>query len=180
MLSFYLALLDDDVEKARFTYIYETYGSDIWKISLGILRDTTSAIDAVDNTLFAISKNINCIPTEPSYERAYIRLVAKNHALNELRKSRKEPEFISLGNFELSTYEAPCVDLTERETVLQIIRCINDMPKTYKEILILKYVYEKSNSEIAEVLGISTNTAKVKSARGTAILRELLESRGIK
>jgi DNA-directed RNA polymerase specialized sigma24 family protein len=54
------------------------------------------------------------------------------------------------------------------------------MPKTYKEILILKYVYEKSNSEIAEVLGISTNTAKVKSARGTAILRELLESRGIK
>ena len=68
MLSFYLALLDDDVEKARFTYIYETYGSDIWKISLGILRDTTSAIDAVDNTLFAISKNINCIPTEPSYE----------------------------------------------------------------------------------------------------------------
>ena len=73
----------------------------------------------------------------------------------------------------------PADEAITNEVVRAVKECIRNMPVTYKDALMLKYVYEFNTKEIATALGCKTNTAKKKIQRGTDMLRKELERRGI-
>ena len=50
------------------------------------------------------------------------------------------------------------------------------LPETYKTVMVLSELQEFKNSEIAEILGISLNTVKIRLHRARERLRKELET----
>ena len=80
----------------------------------------------------------------------------------------------------ISIEETPYDILAENEAISDLVKCIEGMSDTYRDVLKLKYLYELSNAQISELLGISLNSVKVKCTRGIEKLRANLKQRGIK
>jgi RNA polymerase sigma-70 factor, ECF subfamily len=72
--------------------------------------------------------------------------------------------------------------LVEQQFVKQemgecIQRFIADLPENYRAVLLLSDLEEFSNPEIAEILGVTVDTVKIRLHRARSQLREALESR---
>ena len=89
---------------------------------------------------------------------------------------------MDFGNFDniLSTHITPADEAIANETIRTVVECITNIPNTYRDALMLKYVYEFDVQEIATALGCEINSIKKKIQRGTNMLRKELEMRGIK
>ena len=59
-----------------------------------------------------------------------------------------------------------------------ILDVINGMDDKYRDALSLKYLYGYSNSEIAKLLGITEDNARMRIYRAKAILKVKLEENG--
>ncbi|WP_299051633.1 SigE family RNA polymerase sigma factor [uncultured Nocardioides sp.] len=64
--------------------------------------------------------------------------------------------------------------LTERRRT--VVEALARLPRRQREVLVLRYYAEASESEIAEILDISRGAVKSHASRGAAKLRDLLEA----
>jgi RNA polymerase sigma-70 factor (ECF subfamily) len=64
------------------------------------------------------------------------------------------------------------VDSTRRQTL--VTRCLQDLPETFREVLILREIEELSYREIADVLHAPIGTVMSRLARGRALLHKAL------
>jgi RNA polymerase sigma-70 factor (ECF subfamily) len=65
--------------------------------------------------------------------------------------------------------------LTQAETRAQVRACIDQLPDSYREILLLRDIEELDTEETAERLGINAGTVKTRLHRARQALRTLLE-----
>ena len=65
--------------------------------------------------------------------------------------------------------------LERAETAAMVNRLIDQLPESYRNVILMRDIEEMSNSEIAEMLGVSTNVVKVRLHRARQALRTLLE-----
>ena len=182
MLSFYLALLEEENDKIKFRYIYNKYKCLMGKFAFSITKDRQTAIDAVTNAFISIAKNIDSFPdkSNPRHEKDYVYMVVKHAAIDLVRKREKLQKIIWQKDMDyIQTDETPFDEFVGNEGVHDIIKCIESMPETYKDILKFKYVFDMSNAQIAQALGIPQNTVKVKCTRGKVVLHEILKQRGL-
>jgi RNA polymerase sigma-70 factor (ECF subfamily) len=68
----------------------------------------------------------------------------------------------------------PVHDLEIREMGTHIQAALMELPPTYREVFLLKYVEEISYEEISDLLGVSVPAAKVQAHRACRMLRRLL------
>ena len=177
MLSMYLAMLDEVSEKERFTKLYDKYRLLAMKISFSMLRDEVLAVDATSDAFMAMARYIKSLPPESdeAHERAYIIKVVKNTALNLRKKENGRIVPLAFEDYYESTEEySPVNALIQEEGVRRIIGVIKGMSETYRDILIMKYVYDMSAVQISAQFGIPYDTVKSKIRRGTQILQESL------
>ena len=64
MLSLFLAMIDSEDEKRRFTYICEKYNQKICHITFSILQNYADSEVAVNDALYSIARSINSIPRD--------------------------------------------------------------------------------------------------------------------
>ena len=60
-----------------------------------------------------------------------------------------------------------------------ISHCIHSLPKKYKDVLILKYVYGFTSKETARILSIKESTVRSNIRRGKVLLEQKLKENGI-
>jgi len=66
----------------------------------------------------------------------------------------------------------------EREELKHFIfEAINELPESYRAVVILRYQMDLNNQEIAEVLGVSKENIEVKVHRARKALRKIVEKR---
>jgi RNA polymerase sigma-70 factor (ECF subfamily) len=71
--------------------------------------------------------------------------------------------------------EAADKALERAETAALINRAIDQLPDSYRTVLVMRDLEEMSTAEVAEMLGVSTNVVKVRLHRARQALRTLLE-----
>jgi len=72
------------------------------------------------------------------------------------------------------------LDRIERDQSGEILRrCLLQLPEDKREVLVLRCYHLKKFSEIAEVLGCTVGTAKVRAHRAIRELRRMYESRNL-
>lgn len=57
--------------------------------------------------------------------------------------------------------------------------CIHNLPKKYKDVLILKYVYGFTSKETARILSIKESTVRSNIRSGKVLLEQKLKENGI-
>lgn len=179
MFSHFRNKHDSDIE----TWFIK-YGKAMYYAAYRILKNQAEAEDAVQDVFIRLLKrfptSLDNITDERDL-RNYLMKSSQNSALNLLKK-RSNGTFIEYDEA-LQGESAEVIDVAEQvnaKTELQhILRVINRMSATYRDVLYFHYVLEFSIPEIAENFGISNNTAKKKLNRGRKILTEELRKEGI-
>ena len=100
--------------------------------------------------------------------------VSLNVAIQRIRKSAKSEEYATLpASFDEMTYPDG-EGLPEKE--IQLLYTAIDRLNDVEKAIVMLYLEEKGNEEIAEIVGISQNYVRVKMTRIRKKLKEMVEA----
>ena len=174
LLTFLLAALESDEDRALFTEIYEQNHDRMEQTALRILKDPHDAEDAVQNAFLQIIRNFDALLEIPCKKRIFWCIsIVKNEALAILRKKKKTILIIE----ELE--ENPAAGVEEAMSYKEVVRLFAQLPETYRSVLEMKMILGYSGKEIAKRMGLTENTVNVRITRGRAMLREIAGREGI-
>lgn len=180
MLGVYLALIDEPSDKEKFTEIYNHYRDMMHRRAMSILHNTVLAEEAVQESFLKIAKNISKISSPVCSKTAsFIVIIVRNTSYDILRREKPDRN-VSLDE-EISAENIEMPDINEVLSTVGlnfILEVINGMDDKYRDALSLKYLYGYSNNEIAKLLGITEDNARMRIYRAKAILKAKLEENG--
>ena len=171
MLAFFLAVLESEADREKFTEIYEQYHGLIEKTAMRILKNQQDAEDAVQNTFVQVIRHF-----EKVYEidcknlPFWIISIVKNESLMILRKKKR---VMQLEDWDSITVEAESVS-----EYSELVRLFSKLPETYRAALEMHFLLEYSGKEISQKLGISESAVNTRISRGRALLKEIIEKGG--
>jgi RNA polymerase sigma-70 factor (ECF subfamily) len=173
-------------ERDAFALLYMRYFDRVYTYLRLILRDPTATEDAAQQVF------VQALGALPDYEqrgtpfRAWLFIVARNHAINELRHRQRldllDPVALDglregSGGREPDDYglAGEVLDwISDRELMMFIER----LPLAQRQVLVLRYMLGMTNQEVARVLGRSHSDVRVLHHRALSFLRTRLAGVG--
>ncbi|HWT76941.1 MAG TPA: RNA polymerase sigma factor [Mobilitalea sp.] len=180
MLLFYLSLMESEGDRNTFTKLYQNYENAMYNIAYSILHDRYLAEDAVNDAFIKLIKylpDINVI--ECNKTKALIVIIVKSTAIDIYRKRRKQYEYEieELGE-STEDEEMPLDRVIADEEFHELKQKLKNLKKEYQEIILLKYVYELSNSEISNLMSVSDSVVRQHICRAKKAVKKLIEEKG--
>lgn len=177
MLEIILAIQDDD-DRSMVENLYVKYEKKMRAIAYKILQNDFDAQDCVNETILRIIDSLELYREKSDDEIAkLLSITCKNTAINIYRKkSRHNSNTLSLNYNYTDNEDFGGIELVDiNENVERIIvneytknlvaKLIDELDIKYKHILILKYQYMMSTSQISKIMGISETTVTTRIMR---------------
>lgn len=128
------------------------------------------AEDLTSEVFLKALKSFESFDTTRSFQ-SWIFTIAHNHLVNFYRTANRETQLFE--DHYLTQVDTHKVELAyELEAVMKVI---NQMEPSDREILLLRFVDELSNTEIAKLLGKEEGAIRTKMSRSLAKLRSMLD-----
>lgn len=173
----YLSVLQDNEEKQSFRMMYEKNYLLMYRVALRILMRQMDAENAVHEAFLSIAERFEKYKFLTEKEMTGLCIaIAKNKAIDILREEKHWSEEA------IEEYVVPTSDtdknpeiFTERkEEQKRIRKMIESLPEVLKMTIDLKYYYEYSNKEIANIMGIPRKTVEMRLYRAKIKLKEMI------
>jgi RNA polymerase sigma-70 factor (ECF subfamily) len=155
-------------------------------VAYGILGDYEAAADAVQEAFLKVHGALGEL-REPERFKGWLYGIVRSCALDAARRDRRR-RTASLSGLDgreddppLATAaggrepERPAAGAERREAEERILRAVQDLPESYREVVIMKYLDERSYKEISETLGITIETIESRLFRARKLLRTRLQ-----
>ena len=171
LLTMYLMMLETDGDRERFLRLHGAYEKKLYAVALRLLGDDSRAEDAVQQTWMRVIEHwerVSALPWEET--EGYVVTIAKNAALDMVRAQRRITALPE-------DWDMPAPDPGETE-YRRLVALVRTMPEGYRRVLELKFVEERTNREIARMLGMNESTVSTRVKRGRAMLAEVMEREG--
>ena len=174
-----MALIDEPSDKEKFEKIYLTHRSKMYNKAYEILKNSSLAEEAVQESLLKIAKNIKAIKSyNDNSAISFIMVVTRNTAIDKARVELKVyPDSINDENNYVDYIDTKAVDIEKAVTeqgLDKIYTAINNLSPAYREAIILKIIHGYNNNEIAKLLKLNLKTVEMRVYRGRAILKSKL------
>lgn len=154
--------------------LYEQYARGLWRYALSIAKDEHKAEDILhDAFVKLIGKEALLKSLKEKQREAYLVITVRHTAYNYLKKWDK---YYPLGLDEANDQPLPedqFLRLAERE---EMQTALGSMNQTQRDVLNLRYYMNLSYREIARIMGIKDNHARVIAHQGRAALRNYFTS----
>lgn len=188
---------DEELQLARdllahkpgaFDRFVETYRSRLFQYSYLMCQQHEDAEEVSQETLLQVFHELNQL-REPSRLKAWVFRIAKNACLMKRRKSVFAPaRELSLSDYlpkrlpgeehkiEIADWShLPEDELLEAELHTALRNAIQELPESYKSVLLLRDVEGLKTDETAEVLELSIDTVKQRLHRARLAVRSKLD-----
>ena len=153
-----------------FDTIFKKYARLIYRTAYGVTGNRQDAEDVLQ-TIFLKLVGREFPPDLRKNPEAYLYRAAVNASLNVIRSRRRE---VLVGGNEYFEWSISS-DSDESEAKIQrLYQAIAELEPASAEMLLLRYMHNKSDAEIARMLGKSRGTVALKLFRSRARLRKLL------
>ena len=153
-------------------HLYDQYKVRLFRVCLRYGRDRSDAKDMLQEGFIQVFKNIHQFKGEGDIG-SWMRQVMVYTALQYLRKWKKDWDHLDSNDFE-SVFQTEA-DVFHKLGLEELTRMIQQLPKGYRIVFNLFVIEGYSHKEIAEMLGVSTNTTKSQLFKAKAVLRKQLE-----
>ncbi|MCA9360959.1 RNA polymerase sigma factor [Candidatus Kaiserbacteria bacterium] len=163
----------------RFLKAFEEYSDALFRHAFLRISDRERAIDVVHDTFAKVWTYVRNGHEIKSY-RPFLYKVLNNLIIDEYRKAKEasldalmESEGVDEGSFnELSedTVKSLVATLDGRKAFDLLV----EIPDTYREVLVLRFVDELGPKEISELIEESENVISVRLFRGLKLLKTLI------
>lgn len=178
MLFFYLSIIETEDDRSTFTLLYQHYETAMYHIAYSILHDRFLAEDAVQEAFIKLIKYLPEVTDVKCHKtKALIVIIIKSTAIDIYRKRKKQYRYeVEELDEEADTEEIPLDHMIAKEEVQKLIL---GLKKEYKEIIVLKYVYEFSTREISDILCVKEEVVRQHICRAKKAVKKLLEENDI-
>jgi RNA polymerase sigma-70 factor, ECF subfamily len=173
-------------ENEAFEELVRTHAARLLRVARRLLPSEEDARDAVQDGFVAAFKSIGNFESAALLSTWLHRIVV-NACLMKLRTRRRKPEedieqhlprFLADGHQVESTVpwsESPEAMLERSELAQLVRRSIDELPDTYRAVLLLRDIEELSTEEVATMLGTTANAVKIRLHRARQALRKMLD-----
>lgn len=148
------------------------YYSDVYHYMLVMLKDSSEAQDAVQETFYRYLRSGKIFEDEKA-GKAYIYRTALNVCKNIWRSSWFTKRVSADDDRILDKNQDERCE-TDREAAIDLVSAIKAVPVHYRDILHLYYFVGLSVKEIAELRGLNEATVKTRLSRGREKIRKEL------
>lgn len=153
-----------------FDRLYRSSRDDVYAYVAGLLRDATAAEEVTAAAFERAYRKRRRFDPERGEPRAWLFGIARNAALDELRRRGRQAE-LAAEPADLDGLGAE--EGAERsERRLAVSAALEQLAPRERELIALKFFAGLGNAEIAQVLGISESNAGTKLHRAMTKLRE--------
>jgi RNA polymerase sigma-70 factor (ECF subfamily) len=173
-------------DAAAFEELVRSAGPRLLAVTRRMLRNEEDARDAVQEAFLSAFRALAGFDGQCQLV-TWLHRIAVNAALMRLRRRRRRPEasieellpdFDETGHH-LSSIEPwrpePLAELQREEVRGSVRAAIDQLPDSYRTVLLLRDIEEMSTEETAQVLGLSENAVKVRLHRARQALRAVLD-----
>jgi RNA polymerase sigma-70 factor, ECF subfamily len=181
------AYLERQDEQA-FELLVRRHQDRIYGYLLGMVRDRATANDLFQDTFLRVVAAMR--KERASYERqgrwlAWVMRIARNAALDHARRRKKWHDVDSNDDDGLSFWDAVVDEqvtpldmrLHEADRRAWLERCIEQLPEEQREVLLLRHETDLTFREIAELTGVSINTALGRMRYALLNLKKMMDAR---
>jgi RNA polymerase sigma-70 factor (sigma-E family) len=135
-----------------------------------LLRDVDLAEDAVQGTMLRVFRNWGEARSAPeAYSRTALISICRDHWR---RQNRRPREVLGEDLRELAEASSFSQILEDREVLSQ---ALDSLPTMQREVLVLRFYFDLSVTQTAEMLKLAEGTVKSATHRGLEQLRDLLD-----
>jgi RNA polymerase sigma factor (sigma-70 family) len=131
-----------------------------YRVAYRILGDRSASQDIAQESLARAYQRWARIT---DYREAWVARVAGNLAIDDLR--RRKPSPVDTDRIDAEVIMIERIDLQ---------RALLDLPKRQRDAVVLRYIADLSEADVAALLGCSPGTVKSHLSRGTTRLRLIL------
>lgn len=166
-------------DEGAFEELYQRYGGMIYNVALRLSGDSEEALDLSQETLLKIHRHLSGFGGRSSL-RTWIYRVTVNCCRSRFRRrsfgTNRPPDDAEARLARLPDrrrdpeQRAIATDIGSR-----IEQALAQLPRIYREVVVLRDLEELSYREIARILGVRHGTVRSRIARGRSQLRDLLE-----
>ena len=166
----------------RFLKAFEEFSDALFRHAFLRISDRERAIDIVHDTYTKVWSYVRNGHEVESF-RPFLYKVLNNLIIDEYRKNKEasldamfEIDGVDEGSFEDLTSN----NVESLAAILdgkQVFALLEELPDTYREVIILRFVDELGPKEISELIEESENVVSVRLHRGLRLLRERIEAR---
>lgn len=133
------------------------------KVAYRIVGDREDARDIAQETL---ARAYARWPRVRDRADAWVARVAANQALDLVRRRQRAPRADARAGVDVAAQAAA------RAEVADLLR---RLPRRQREVVVLRYLADRPEAEVAELLGCSTGSVKRHAHRAMATLRDLMD-----
>ncbi len=141
----------------RFESLYRSSRDDVYAYVCTLLRDPAAAEDVTALAFERAYRRRRTFDRRRGEERAWLFGIARNAALDELRRRRRVAALVTDPEDVVDADEGDGAEVTLRRTTVQA--ALAGLSAREREIVALKFHGGLSNTELARVLGVSESNA---------------------
>ncbi|HTP22068.1 MAG TPA: sigma-70 family RNA polymerase sigma factor [Solirubrobacteraceae bacterium] len=145
-----------DTSWERFESLYRSSRDDVYAYVATLLRDPAAAEDVTALAFERAYRRRRTFDRRRGEERAWLFGIARNAALDELRRRRRVAALVTDPE-DMAREDADDAEVALRRTAVQ--NALAKLPAREREIVALKFHAGMSNAELARVLGVSESNA---------------------
>ncbi len=166
---------------ARFEELFSSYHGRIHAYVLGLVREPAEADDVTQETFLRVFRKLDTL-RDPAKVSSWLYRIATNLVNDRFRALGRRPQDRPLcdDGDEPAHDDAsvPRLDslLASSEMSDCVQRYIDELSDSYRAVILLHDLEELTNPEIAELLGCSLETVKIRLHRARGKLRAALEA----
>lgn len=174
-----IAAMLADGAPAGIEALYDAYGTLVYTIALRILSDAHAAEDVVQECFLSVWRNTEAYQAGRGSLKAWVCGIARNRAIDRLRKSRNQRFDIPIDG----AVDQPAVADTWAEVAAELNRqeireALESLPPDQRHTIEMAYYGGFSQTEISEAMGVPLGTVKGRARLALRRLRgELSEGR---
>ena len=156
-------------DPAYFARLYDQYATDVLRVCYFYLSDREKAEDVCQDVFVRLMTTHPLL--QPGREKSWLLKVALNRFRDLLRGAWLKRVILGGPTFEL----IPAPDeFSRRDDQQAMMAAINQLPATFKEVILLHYYQGMNIAEIAQMLELPEGTISSRLSRGRKKLESIL------
>jgi len=159
-------------------YLMRRYGDQVLRLAFSYLGDEEEAKDAAQEVFIKVFTSLEKFEGKSS-PYTWIYRITVNHCRDRLRKRNlfKQQTFDAswVADYDLNT-EKEVMDNLEKKLLFEAVM---SLPVSFREVIILYYLYQFDIKKVAEITGLSSALVKIRLYRGRQRLKKILKEKGV-
>ncbi|WP_398440884.1 sigma-70 family RNA polymerase sigma factor [Sedimentibacter sp.] len=155
--------MSSKLEKQLEEYVVENKEKH-YRIAYSYVKNTDDALDIVQESIFKALISLNTLKN-PEFMKTWFYRILVNCSLDCIRKQKK---IITLDNEVLYSY---INEFNDTYTDIDLHKALDELPDSYRSIIILRFFEDLKIEEIAEILNENINTVKTRLYKSLDKLR---------